>query len=165
MTVNELVYVGYKRDEVHRLFETLQSLGFGEYIKGPYGQYGDASFIANQDCPETYTLSVKKRTRRKKEQKVLDNKSIFDHIYSIPHYPYDYSMPSKLGTGYACSVGDNYLFVDRIAGGGYDSIEEAVSNIWEYIESNVPIKGTKEMSAKDHVASYLKGFGFYKLSN
>ena len=174
MTMPQMVLLHYGRHEVEALFQTLQNDGFGEYIKGARGRNGCAKFIANDKCPETYEISFQQKVLISNKpktyfssappvnDKVEGQISEVDRIMAIKRKPT--RVPQNERSGYVCSVASGYLFVDRVSKCGFNSITDALDDIWNDIKRYVSAKGTKEMTQKEEVESRLMGLHFYKLS-
>ena len=156
-----------QRHEAEALFEELERAGLGEYVRGRTGRNGAAKFIKNEQCPNQYTMIFKMHSLQKKfiqEEikpilKVISLKAA--EIFKIKRTPK--RVPDNYGRGCVCSVAQGYLFLDRIQGGGFDTVEKAVDDVWIDIKDIVPAKGTKCMTPKEEVESILKGIGYYKL--
>lgn len=173
---------GFQRKEVEILFEKLQEAGFGIYVIGRPGKGGSAKFIANDKCPEKYVISFKVKRLHKEyagvpedkpftiknadgTEEILSKKPLTqsEKILMIERKPK--SIPVNINSGYVCSVAQNYLFVDKIANGGFNRIADALNDVWNDIKSFVSAKGTKYMSPKDEVESSLMGKQYYQLTD
>jgi len=181
MTMPQMIRAGYQRKEVELLFTKLQEAGFGIYTPGHAGKTGCAKFIANEKCPDKYVIAFRVKKLHKDyagqpetnrpltikhddgTEEVVNTKplSIIEKILLIKRKPKH--IPIKEGSGYIASVAEGYLFVDKIVNGGFNSIADALDDIWDDIKDNVSAKGTKYMSKKDEVESSLMGKQFYKL--
>ncbi|MFZ4768628.1 MAG: hypothetical protein ACOYLO_00510 [Ferruginibacter sp.] len=180
MSMPEMLKIGYARQEIDKLFEKLEESGFGIYQKGKLGRNGAAKFVSNEKCPDKFAVTIKvKRLSsdyigkpEEKEPVIIDDNGVSkviekpkteaQLILSIEHKP-SY-VPYNLGTGYVCSIGDDFLFVDRYANGGFKTIEKATDDIWAEIKDYIAAKDSYQMTKKQEVVSKLMGVGFYKLS-
>jgi len=180
MSIPLFIKSGYSRHEVEILFEKLEEGGFGTYQRGKAGRNGAAKFVTNESCPDKFVLVLKvKRLNSdyigKPEEKkpiVVDENGISkviekplteaEKILSIERKPA--YVPTHLGTGYVCSITKNFVFVDRFMNGGFNSISDAIDDIWAEIKDYVSAKDSMQMTKKQHVVSTLMGVGFYKLN-
>jgi hypothetical protein len=166
ITVVALTKLGYQRHEVEKLFEELENLGYGKYVRGSKGKGNCAYFEAGENCPTEYTMVFKVKllhsnyTGCPEELKSVNNVALsqpsvindrIEKIKAIPHIPV--SMPPNLGIGYVCSYTDDYIIIDRLVNKGYNTIEEALDTVWDDIKDRVKIKPTRYMTEKDQVIS------------
>ena len=180
MSMPSFTRIGFARKDVENLFINLASEGFGEYIKGKQGKGCSAKFIANDKCPNEYILVTKvmrlhkqkenpyvpaKQVVQAKQTTIIENKveelSPANKIRGTRKVTTE--LPSREDVGYACTINDNYLYVDRIQGAGYNSITDALGHVWNDIKQLVSAKGAKHMTPKQEVVSRLMGLGYYKL--
>ena len=176
MTMPSMVGKGYRRKEVISLFEKLEELQYGEYVKGKRGG-SPTKFISNDDCPASFTMIFKVfRFRKTQQEKEVDNKTTtavandcnYDSISaeilrSIPQVKMEACPVSKVTNGYALGVKDDKVFLVRPSQGGFDTIEKAVKASWGIFENNVTLFKSKIMSDSIQVASILRGLGFIQL--
>jgi len=69
ITITYYINEGYDRRYVTMLFEKLQALGYGEFLRGKKGRGFVAKFVANKKCPEVYILEVEQKKRGRKGSK------------------------------------------------------------------------------------------------
>lgn len=163
MTIVEFVSNGFRRKEVEILFQKLEEAGFGKYIPGHVGRGHASRFVANDNCPLKYTIAFKIKKQIKEPAELPEPHYTAEQIRAFEKKPLRAPPPFN-GKGYLCLFGNGYVFVERFQGCGFKNIDAALHDIWKDIKNYVSAKGTKHMSPKDEVASFLMGSGFYKLS-
>jgi hypothetical protein len=87
MKISDMIKKGYRRNEVITLFEDLEELGFGEYIRGTRGIGNPTRFIINEKCPDSFSITFKvfrfRKTKKEKEQNNDISVEKQDHITSL----------------------------------------------------------------------------------
>lgn len=167
MNMTAMIELGYYRDEISVLFQKLQQASFGQHVLGKRGRNGVEKFVPNDLCPDTFEVIFDKRpTRGKVEAEIKEGPTdgiIFSKFLTMKR-KLSY-IPSTGQPGYVVSfsICGNYILLDRIADGGFESIEKATDNIWEQIKDNAPVYASKNMTPTEQVASILRGKGFIQL--
>lgn len=174
VSILSLMKLGYQRRDVEQLFEHMESIGLGKYVRGARGKGNVSHFLTAPHCPKEYVMTfkvkllhgnyvgcpeeLKKPTAAAPLPSIINEK--IEKIKSIPHSPL--YMPHNLGTGYLCSYTDEYIIIDRVTNKGYNTIESALNTVWDDIKHKITIKATRNMTEKDQVISKLKAFNYYK---
>ena len=166
ITLPSLIKKGFQRAEIMALFEELQAQGFGLYNKGTRGKSNYASFEFFIDLPgDTYrmTFSVQK-LHGEYAGKPIDEKAAQKNelLYKINPESPGVKRQSLTASKYVVMLDDNKL-TTYIADKGADTIEEALSLIWNQVKDKVNEPHYVNMTAKEAVASRLMGFGVYNL--
>lgn len=168
LNMTDMLELGYCRDEITSLFKALAEKSFGQHIPGRKGRNGTEKFIPNDLCPESFEMVFNKRPKSNKveEVKVIPNTdAVYAEFLSMERRPNN-KLPSTDKAGYVISfsVDDNFIILDRLADGGFSSIEDAVESVWDRIENKVQTYECKHMSKIEQVASSLRGKGYIELN-
>ena len=169
LNMTAMVELGYARDEITILLQKLQEASFGQHLLGKRGRNGVEKFIPNDLCPETFDVVLNKRPIKDKNPVEVkegpNNGTIFAKYMDIPRKITEIPSTGKPGYIVSLSICDNYILLDKLADGGFDTIEEAVKLIWDEIKDRVPLFKSKLMDDVEQVASILRGKRFVELSN
>ncbi len=195
LTIPYLVKKGFGREEVVKLFAELEQKGFlKQFIQGKVGKGNPTTIIVNEKCPVTYTITMTVKRLSKSKALILrselqeqENKAAQNSVSNKPtaatvadnqnktaidlflinakRKPIKPLPVRELNPGYACTFGDGYVFIDKVSFAGYNTIQEAVENVWEELEGRVSeIYKSKIMRPEEQVASILMGRGYIKLT-
>ncbi len=159
----------YRRTEVDALFAELFVKDYGTLIKGKRGRSNPTTFIANANCPDSYSMEFEYfRTRNSLpvQQEEANVDAVVENFESkIPTTPKTpESAPLNEKGGYILSFSDCYVFLDRASNAGFSSIEEAVSASWDKIEGFIPTHKMRHMTPIQQIASKLRGTGWVVLN-
>jgi len=170
MKISDMIKKGYRRKEVITLFEHLEELGFGEYVRGTRGVGNPTRFTTNEKCPDSFSITFhvfrNRKTKQEKEQEcdtpIDDGDSITNLIRSNTKDMKLEPCPSD-GKGYAIGTNNNKAFLVRPAKGGFETIEKAVRACWYIFEGKVDTFKSRNMKDFEQVASKLRGLGYVEL--
>jgi hypothetical protein len=169
MDMTSMVQLGYCRDEVSILFNKLAQASFGQHIPGKRGRNGVEKFIPNELCPDTFEITFNKRPQKDSittvEKVEPGNGVVFTETLSLQRKLPQVTSTGKAGYVVSFSICNRYILLDRLSDGGFDSIEDAVDNIWDQIKDKTTSFPCKNMNEIEQVASSLRGKGFVKLEN
>jgi len=170
MMISDLINKGYRRKEVIALFEHLEELGFGNYIRGTRGLGNPTRFTANERCPDSFSITFKVfRNRNSKQLKEDIEEKTVEDVDSITNLIILHSKNLKIepfpsgNKGYAVGTNKNKAFIVRSSNGGFETIEKAVKDCWYIFEGKVDIFKSRNMKDFEQVASILRGLGYIEL--
>jgi len=183
---------GFARQHVLLLFEQLEKAGYGNYTRGRRGKGNCAKFEPNKKCPQAFTILVENTTLPKRKQnqtlKVESNESGSDKSSEEIENKKEEKIvtPENVGrqvltslwslsknivrdinsdfVGYECHVfGGSFIVLHRVRGGGENTIEDALKNVWDSVDARVGLKDKPKTKRVEGIASTLRGNGFYIL--
>ena len=167
LNMTAMIELGYSRDEISILFQKLQEASFGQHVLGKRGRNGVEKFIPNDLCPETFDVVLDKKPIKDKisteTKEGPSNGILFEAIHSLPRIFRDIPSTGKPGYIVSFSECDNYILLDKLADGGFETIDEAVKDIWDEIKNRVPIFKSKIMEDYEQIASIIRGKRFVEL--
>ena len=165
LNMTAMIELGYPRDEISILFQKLQEASFGEHVLGKRGRNGVEKFIANDLCPETFDVILDKKPLKYKipPKEGPTDGEIFEAIHCLPRIFREITATGKPGYVVSFSVCDKYLLLDKLADGGFETIDEAVKHLWSEIKDRVLLFKSKLMGDHEQIASIMRGKRFIEL--
>jgi len=164
LTMPELLKAGYRREDIIKLFETLENNNFGVFHKGKRGKGCCSFFEKNEKCPNEFVVHGRNRYNKKtstsvvKAEPIISSESTSVKLQTI-NALWNLSQNivqdvSSCNIGYRCDVfAGQILVLHRIRGGGESTIKEALQNVWDIVSDKINID-------IEEAISKLRGHGF-----
>lgn len=173
MKISDMINKGYRRKEVITLFEHLEELKLGEYIRGTRGASNPTKFIANERCPDSFSITFKVfRFRKNSQEQIQEQEScckVVENFDNIAKVIASHSKKLKIepfptdSSGYMVGTSDDKAFIVRSSECGFKTIEQAVKSCWHIFEGKVSLFKSRNMKDFEQVASMLRGVGYVEL--